>query len=369
MPPAKAPISTPEPAATPPEPVATSPEPAVAEPQALEPMASEPPQAPEPPSSFSLLEAARSRGIDPSGYESEEALAEAMFSALDTFQEHEPFVKIGQQFAPYADKLSDFQKWQEEQAAQATPAAKPEQPVSGFEWNAPEYDPRWEGMPIERDERGFYKAPADYPQLAPIAEKMNAYRQFQVDAINKFIHDPQQLIHAATADRLAEIEKRAIEAAEEKIETALAKQRADAEMDAYVQGKAKDIYLHDVQGQLRYKPNGEPMLSPKGQAMAEYGGMLEKAGVTDSALMRQLLDKMIQADELSGRFNSPATPASKPATSPPVTKQRFLDRIRSNNRGGTIPDPTAPVGSQQQNPDATMQEITRRIAREQGVSL
>lgn len=333
---------------------------------------------PETTSSWSLKDAAQKRGIDPAAYETDESLAEAMFSALDTFQQNEPFVKIGQQFAPYADKLTDFQKWQTEQEKPAEPTPAPEDATPKFQWTAPEYDPRWEGM-VERDERGYYKAPDGLPSLAPVAEKMNTYRQFQTDALTKFLGNPQELIHSANAEQLAEMEKRIIGANQQAIEQAIQKQRNDAEMNAYVQQQAEEIYQHGSDKQVLYDNQGVPMLSPKGHAMAEYANTAERYDITDPVAIRDFIDTSLERDELSGRFKPaqqttppltiPATPA-KPAASPArALKKRFLDRIQGNSRGGTIPDDTAPESSQQQNPNAPMEEITRRIAQERGVTL
>lgn len=326
------------------------------------------------PTAFSLRDAAQGRGIDPSAYETDESLADAIFTTLEQLYQNEPFVNIGRQFAPYADKLSDFQKWQ---AEQETAPAEPEPAKATFEWSAPEYDVRWENM-VERDERGFYKAPDGIPSLAPIADKMNVYRQFQTDALTKFLGNPQELIHKATADQLAEMERRIVESNQKTIETAIQQQVDDASMNAYVQQQEKDIYQHGADGQIQYDTQGAPMLTPKGHAMSQYATQAEEFGITDVAKIRQFIDMGIQRDELSGRFGktTPAaqpTPVAQPTPEPSkpatVRKRRFLDRVRSNNRGGTIPDPTAPEGSQQQNPNATMAEITARKAREMGVSL
>jgi len=379
MPVSQTPASIPSPdpaiAAAPPVP----PEPVLPDPHP--PVVAAPPVEPEPlaEAAFSLREAAQQRGIDPAGYESDESLAEAMFSTLDTLHQNEPFVKIGQQFAPYADKLSDFQAWQAEQTKAAQPTPTPAEETPGFEWDTPEYDPRWEAYPLERDERGFYKAPADLPAMAPYAEKMNAYQQDQRTKLTRILSDPQKLIQDAMGQELAALEKRTLEAARAEFQGELAKQHADAEMNAYVQQQEADLYQHAADGQTLYDAQGYPQLSVKGRAMAEHANMLETAGVKDPKLVRQLLDICLERDELSGRFSTttpaPTTPTA-PAIVPPTpqlavpkAKRRFLNRLSDNNRGGSVPDPTAPEGSQQQSPDATMADITRRIAREQGVTL
>ena len=346
------------------EPVA--PEPVVA----AAPDAPAAPAAPEP--SWSLKSAAQDRGIDPTAYETDQSLADAMFSALDHFQQNEPFVQIGRQFAPYADKLTDFQKWQQDQQKAPEPEPTPE---PSFKWDAPEYDPRWETM-VELDERGYYKAPDGIPSLMPVAEKMNTYRQFMTEKLNQFIRNPRELIQGATADELAAVEKRATENALKQFREELAERDRAAEMNAYVQKQAQDIWVHDETGNVKRNSQGQPLLTPKGSAMSEYAGLAEQLGITDPAGIRQFIDIAVQRDELSGRFQT-----TTPAVTPPVTpvtapvppaeeKKRFLRRVAaSSNRGGSIPDPTAPNGSQRQNPQATMEEITSRIAREQGVQL
>ncbi len=361
----------------------SQPDPVIPAPPADPPVNQDPPVAPPPPvqpepsaeSAFSLRDAAQKQGIDPSGFDTDEALAGAMFSEIDTLQKNQAFVDIGRQFAPYAGQLTEFQKWQAEQAKAAEPTPPSEDTAPAFEWNAPEYNPQWEAMPLERDDRGFFKAPAGMPEMASIAEKMNNYRQFHAEKNASFFSNPQELINAASAPGLAEMEKRLTESHRTYVDEKFAKQRADIEMNAYVQRQETELYQHDDGGKTLYDAQGQPMLSPKGQAMAEHATMLDTAGIKDPATVRQLLDICLQRDELSGRFSesTPASPATPPSPPPlPVprkVKQRFLNRMKDDNRAGSVPDPTAPEGSHQQNPDANFGEILRQEAAAQGVTL
>ncbi len=326
-----------------------------------------------------LRSAAQARGLDASTFSGDAALAEAMFTQLDQGQKDQALVDIGRQMAPFQGQLADFHKWQAEQTATPDKPKTPETPEGSWACyegqltnSAPAYDSRWPNM-VELDERGYYKAPEGIPSLAPVAEKMNVYRQFQTDAIQHFIGDPQKLIQSATAPQLTAMEKRITEANQKAIETAIQKQVADAEMATWAKSQEEELYIHDTTGQMQYDAQGFAMRTPKGHAMAEYATQAEQFGIKDPAAIRHFIDMGMERDGLSGRFPDPtqvappAAPATLPQAPPTVpVKRKFLDRVLSKNRGGTVPDPTAPEGSQQQNPSATMVEITDRITAERG---
>jgi hypothetical protein len=297
-------------------------------------------------------------------------MADAMFTALDDAQGNDALAKIGRKFAPYADRLAEFQALEQEQAAAKAQPEPPPEPQSAFAWEAPEYDPRWETW-VEPDGRGGYKAPDAAPELASIAAKLTKHRTFMADKITEFLGNPQELIHGAMAGQIAEMEKRITESSQKAITDAIQKQVETAEMQAYIGKQEKDLYQHNAEGEPLCSTKGEPVLTPKGAKMAEYADMLSTAGITDQSAMRDVLTKLLAADEATGQFGTPTQPTPQSATIPPVvpTKRKFLDRIRGNSKGGTVPDPTAPTGSQQQNPNASFEDIARRIAQEQGVAL
>ncbi len=236
-----------------------------------------------------LREAAKGSGLNVADFDTDALLATAMFTALGEAQRDQPFVKIGQQFAPYADKLSDIQKWQQEQTAPA-PESTPEPPPPSFEWNAPEYDAKWESM-LDRDERGYYKAPADIPGLQPIADKMNAHRQFQADTLESFTRNPQELIRQASADELASLKTDLIEQFNSALDERFAKQSAEAEKADYWSQREKDFWQHDDQGQAVFDAQGQPIPTEKGRAAGEYNAQFsEKPGWTDADIHKAIDD-------------------------------------------------------------------------------
>jgi len=314
---------------------------------------------PDPAEAFSLLTTAQTKGLDTSAFQSDEALAEAMFSTIDNSQRNEALAKIGQQFAPYADRLSDFQKWESEQAA---PVVEPEPKPASFSWDAPEYDERWAAMPLEQDDHGYYKAPVDMPSMIPIAEKMNAYREHQTKMLTNFAKNPQPLIQSAIADEITALEKRVMEANSKAIEAAIQKQNEAAESQAYIDGH-EGLFQIDDNNQPVYDTNGNQMMTPKGAKMAEYADMLTSAGVTDQSALRNMLDKLIAADEATSQTAEPPTQQVAPQITPPVKPRKFIDKVA--NRNGTIPTATS---SQQQNPHASLEEIAKRVMQEQGVN-
>ena len=317
---------------------------------------------PDPAEAFSLLSTAQTRGLDTSAFQSDAALAEAMFSTLDNSQRNDALAKIGQQFAPYADRLSDFQKWESEQAA---PAVEPEPEPASFAWDAPEYDERWAAMPLEQDDHGYYKAPVDMPSMIPIAEKMNAYREHQTKTLTAFARNPQPLIQSAIADEIASLEKRVTESNTKAIEAAMHKQAEAAEAQAYIDNH-EGLFQVDDNSQPVYDTNGNQMMTPKGAKMAEYADMLANAGVTDQSALRTMLDKLIAADEATAHVATPGPPVAPPVApqvTPPVKPRRFIDKVA--NRSGTIPTNNS---SQQQNPHASLEEIAKRVMQEQGVN-
>ena len=360
------PPAAPEPAPTP-DPTPPSPEPTP------EPTPAPAPEPPPAPVDWNLRDAAKGSGLNVAEFDTDESLATAMFAALGQAQKDQPFVTIGQQFAPYADKLSDIQKWQQEQTA---PTPEPEPAAPTFKWDAPEYDPRWPAM-VELDERGFYKAPEGIPSSQPIAEKMNTFRQFQTKTLEGFLRDPQELIGAATADPMAEMEARLVEQFNKSLDERFAKQTAEAEMTDYWSQREKDFWQHDENGTAKLDAQNQPIPTPKGLAAGEYNAYYADRGYDEDEIRRSI-DRDLQLDEFKGRFGepqppptpaTPLTPAPPTAPEPATKKKTFLRRIGANgSRGGSVPDPTAPAGTQQ-NPGAQFSDITARIAKEQGVPL
>ena len=362
------PVESTEPTATPAEPV-VEPAPAPEQPPAA--VDPTPPVEPTPePAPWSLREAGQTHGIDPSAFESDESMATAMFTALNNAQDNEALAKIGRQFAPYADNLDKFREWEISQAASAA-EVEPEPAVDPFVWESPEYNPRWEGM-VEPDGRGGYKAPDDAPELSGIAAKLTTHRQFQTERLTQFLGNPQELIHTAMTDQLSEMEKRIMDASSKAIETAMQKQVEAAEAQRFISDQEKDLFQFDANDQPMFDTQGNQIPTPKGRAMAGYFDEMTNAGATDQAKIREIVAQRIAADEAAGLFepSAPVQPIQPAPVVPPPKKTRFVNRLLpSNNRAGTVPDPTAPTGSHQQNPSASMDDITRRIASEQGVQL
>ena len=342
---------------------------------APEPVASVPPPASAP--AFSLRDIASERGYDPKDFADDKALAAALFDRAEEYNQVQPIVQIGRQFAPYADKMGDFQAYmaakEEETRAAAEEATKAATPPA-LEWRKAEYDPQWERF-CEQDARtGMWSPLGGAPQFAAYAQKLNDVQEARRLNSQELVSDFPGLLDRYFAPRETSLKQTIIEEARKLVREEFAQRQQEIEAQAYIQLHAKDFYQCDATGNPVVGADGQPRLTPKGEAMAMHAQELRESGMNDPNRIRKYAEIAVAADEAAGKFG-PAKPqaAAVPVVVPPPEKKKlFLDRVtknlRSPQRGGSIPDDTAPTGTQQ-NPSDDLDAVLRRVAAQQGVEL
>lgn len=350
--PTPAPVLTPEPVVQTPEPVAVS--------------------------DFSLRNIATERGYDPAGFSDDKALAAALFDAAEQYNQMQPLAQIGRQFAPYVDRMGDFQEYlaakDAEAKAAAEEAAKAALPPA-MEWRKAEYDPQWERF-CEQDQRtGTWQPIGGAPQFQTYANKLNEATEARRFNSQQVVSDLPGLLDKYYAPRETSLKQSIIEEARKEMQQEFARRQQEAEAQAYIQQHAKDFYQCDATGYPLIGSDGQPRLSLKGEAMAQHATALRDSGITDPYTIRNYAEMAVAADEAAGRFRLAAAPQAAAPIVPvatPQPKKLFLDRVtknlRSPQRGGTIPDDTVPTGTQQ-NPSADLGDVIKRVAAQQGVQL
>ena len=325
-----------------------------------------PPVAPASPSgvSFDVLNYLKSKNLDVSRFQSPDQALETLLSSLQGYhqqvQQLQPLATMGQQYAPHADKIQQFLA---EQAKQAQPA-----PQAG--WQAPERpDPRYESM-LEYDQQyGCYRAPKDMPALQPYADKLNEYREWQRSTIADMTSDPFGTVRKAGLDDWWKEQQQGVL---EQVKSLLAEQRANDEDRQFFEQKKKDLYQVDQTGNLLVDPiTGQPVLSPKGQAMTRYLQQAADYGINDLSAQRRFAEQMVSAEEATGTLRA-AQPAAAPAALATDKRGEFLRNAqqRSAQLDGTWTgsehggDPNAPV----QNPDARLVDLANAELTKKGLT-
>ena len=176
------------------------------------------------------------------------------------------------------------------------------------------------------------------------------------------------------------------ELAELKAAFTSSQERLDAQ--DYMRKRADDLYQHDEQGkQVLNAQTGQPVLSPMGEAQQNAESALRDFDPHDPEQVHSYAEAFVSLQGESGRFESPngngagpVAPPAQPAASPSAQaaaagqakQQRFIDRVTTNqhapDRGGTIPDATAPDGATQ-HAGADIDACFAEAAREAGVDL
>ena len=169
-----------------------------------------------PPEVSALRQAAYAAGYTPeqlSEYTDDGELARDLFSIAGEWGNSRALAEVGKKFAPYVEKMDDFDRWLKEQEA-AAKAAEPAEP-EGFQWQAPEYDEAWERVSEGEDPLGSTRA------------KLQRYKQFEQETLRKFVRAPHELVSQAVEPVLSQREK----ALREYVDQKLAEQRQTWEQE------------------------------------------------------------------------------------------------------------------------------------------
>ena len=325
------------------------------------------------PSAFSLRDAAIQRGYDPKDFSDDAALATALFETAEKTTQLEPLANIGRQFAPHADKIGEFQEYlaakEAEAAKAAEEAAKSAEPPP-LDWRKADFDPELLQYCGTDPKTGRYVALHD--DWVSHARKLNEATEIRRLNSQRLVDEFPDLQEQYIAPRLAAAQKATLEQVKEFVAQEFQTWKQEAKSEKYIQENLKDFCQHDAAGDLLRDNEGFRVPTPKGRAMVNYDAQLRAAGTTDEGLIQRMTKLAVADDEAAGKFGTPVplVPSGNgqtPAPTPPPKK--FLRRLgpdRSPQRGGTIPDDTAPTHASQ-NPSASFEEIADRIASEQGI--
>lgn len=331
----------------------------------------------------SLRERLSSRGYDTSSFENEDAAFDALLTTVEQYHQAQPYISFGQRYA--ADQ-ADYERWRSERNQQKPTEQKPVVPEhespSEFDWKPPEFNPDYLRF-VEQDPRtGRYK-PIE-PSLQRYADAANQYADWERDTGRKILTDFPKVVEQAVAGRLAAREKALTEAFERKLEERFRDQESRSYAQEFVSRREKDFYARDAAGQyIRDPQTGNVVLTPVGQASYDYTMEVRHLlGIPDEAQptpeqQRHIIafvEKHLASDEKLGRFpqsGAPAKPNGNGQSAAEIgegKRKQFMSRVlrsqRSVARTGSVP---APGSAEQQNADATIDEIFDEVAEAAGV--
>ncbi len=326
---------------------------------------SESPELTAPPASAGARDAFAAR-YDVSEFSDDTTFVDAVASRLDQAHSDQPLIDLGRQFAPHAEQWPQFLEWQKEQAVgQAAPPADETPPATdepaSFEWDYPEPNENDLAF-LERDPAtGLYRPKQDWIVPPGTAERVNQQVTGQRTMAERLVTQFPSLVNEVTGPVIEGLRS---ELAELKAAFTTSQERQDSA--TYMQQRAADFYQHDEQGNpVIDQQTGQPALSPVGKAQQNAEGALRELGISDPAKLREAASLFVGLQQEAGRFeasngNGQPAPAAQAAPQTGAQKRALFIRTttqqHSPDRGGTIPDPTAPEGTMQ-NPSASFSEI------------
>ncbi len=333
-------------------------------------------------SSVDPRDAFAAKGIDTSQFADGNAFVDTVIGMIDRSRDDQSMVALGQQFAPHAEQFPEFLEWQKQQAEVAKQAEAEAAPAEAkkFAWEVPSLDPR-SMQACDQDPRtGMFRVPEGSALMPGTAENLNKVQATREEMAGRLLTEFPSLVNEITSPLIDGLRS---EISELKAAFGASQDRIDSER--FQQDHAADFYQHDDKGQLVLdQGTGQPMLSPVGAAQQTAEETLRKIDWADPAQVRHVASLFVGQQKELGKFEAPAagangqgTPAATPATTGvaagEVKRQRFLDRVAPNDqspdRGGSIPDATAPEGASQTVNEEDFRKIAHDIARKAGVDL
>lgn len=354
--------------------------------------------APAAPAVPGLRERFTARGYDTSAFADDDAMFDEVLGKLETSNSEKELTDLGRQFAPYATDFPKFQEWQKQQqvatepatsddsasVAAATPAPAPADAVAeppAFDWpDLPELDLRVV-QACDRDSRtGLFRIAEGMPLMPGAAERLNEIQAQHTERAERLVTEFPDLVTGVMAQTIAELK-----AESAKLTAAMETSQARQDSLTYVQARGSEFYQHDEQGNQVVDPQtSQPTLSPIGEAQRMIVETLPQYDMGNPAHVRDLGEVILNLRKEAGHFTSPAaangqgqataapaqaatgTPSQQAVALGEGKRQLFLERTvraqQSPDRGGTIPDSTAPENVSQ-NADASFGEIIDDLVR------
>ena len=337
------------PGIAPAEPPAAPPTPDPIPPPAPLPVAqSAPPATPAPGPSSVVRDQLVARGLDASGFPTDEAAMDALVGAAQRGQQDRQHAELGQRMAPH---VTEFEAWQKEKEAASQPAPPPAAAEPEWSWKAPEWDPAW----------ARYVNPDGTldPNVDPvIGHKIATALSWEQQTYRDIVHDPRKKLGGMHDERFGKIDKRfeglqpdeTIEQSQRRVaREELAAHGARQKSDAYFAEHMKEFYVVDAQGKPLTDPTtGQWAETPKGKAFREHAQRAQQFGLTDEDAIREYALGLTGADEATGRVKA-TPPGQPPAPTPPPTnpKETFLQAALQGQSlpaaDGTVPAPNDPA--------------------------
>jgi hypothetical protein len=281
-------------------------------------------QQPVVPAGPSLRDAFAAQGYDVSGFESDDALKQAIDGSLTRAQQ---FEQVSPWLA-YADEINEFvaSKAKPQTPAQQ-PEAKPEAPTRRY--SPPhQIDERFSKL-LEVDETtGLYRAPDSAPFLAQVARQANENAAYDQQFWGKFRQDPDAWLEESPVFSKRE------KALMERIEKIEAYYQSQLQAEAQTQAQQlADKYAAVI---FQVGADGKPdttKQTPMGALVSRYYDDMTKAGKPEREVLQsieQMLTQHAPPPPAPAQPAAPATPRGpdgrfqSPAQQPPQQQQGWL---------------------------------------------
>jgi len=281
--------------------------------------------------------------------------------------------------------MGDIQKFLADQDEAAKKQADSKLAVpgqAGFEWPKPEYDAAWQQHCRQNQQTGMFEPL--HPDWAPEARKLNAAIDVRRQNSERLLDDLPSVLNSYLSPREEALKKSLFDEAVRLVRQEFSTQQQRTASQSYIDAHLKDFFACDQTGQVVHDASGDPVLSPKGIAMQGYVQELREMGATDENRIIAKADQLVAADEAAGKFVQPGQPRRQPESGglpiPGVRQRaapanRFLDRVagnrlgdgRTQQRGGRIPDDTAPLTTRRPGSRVDYDAIFEESRKEHGL--
>lgn len=227
-----------------------------------------------------VLDYARGRGLDVTGYDNDAALMDAMTDRFHRGQQEDYYAQLGRALAPRAAEIQNY-------LGNANQPAKPAAAAAPAEWERPQMDQRWVGM-VDRDPlSGMYLGKPGTPPA--ITEAVNRYAQWQ----EKYGSDPLSAVRPYVEQQLPQVIQQQVSAALQQYQTAQATQQILAT-------NAEWMYAHDEAGRPTIGVGGQRVFTAQGKRYGQYVQHLESQGMRDPTTVDRYARQLVMADVNAG---------------------------------------------------------------------
>lgn len=211
--------------------------------------------------------------------DTEDAILQGLAGQYRQLNELAPY---GREYVQMAPQLTEFQKWQAEQAKAKEPAAPKQEWWEELGWKPPvEFDPSWRNQ-LQVGADGQVQGP---PGLVAKYQEWQAWRDRQ---LGQLADNPYKFMQPA-------IERLAKEQAEAIVQSKL-KELEDRTWASGYLDKTGWLYQFDDKGQKMLDATGRALPSPLGQKFFQYAEDAARQGVRDVRLQQKYAENQVYRD-------------------------------------------------------------------------